>query len=96
MQQRMPRVNVHHKISLCVDTMTPSRSPLCWSTQGDYLPAILVGQHTDDTFVMYGGSYLLSGTQIRDGRFRLFFDAMLDASTIFEVLDELDCTAPGM
>lgn len=65
-----------------------------------YLPAILIGEHTDGTFVTYKGCYALgylnAGLGIVNGKFTLLQEDVPSADTIFPVMNSLNCANLGM
>ena len=65
-----------------------------------YLPAVLVGQHTDGQFVTYAGCYVIGalpsgGPGIVNGRFRLLYEDVPMGDDILTALN-LDCGALGI
>jgi hypothetical protein len=68
-----------------------------------YLPAVLVGQHTDGSYVTYSGCYALgytaqspNGIGIVNGDFQLLQNDVPNATNIFNALNTLNCAALGM
>jgi hypothetical protein len=68
-----------------------------------YVPAVLVGQHSDGSYVTYSGCYALgytaqspNGIGIVNGRFQLLQNDVPNATSIFNALSTLNCAALGM
>jgi hypothetical protein len=67
----------------------------------DYLPAVLVGEHTDGSFVTYSGCYAMGrystgGIGIVNGRFSLLKDDTPTSDEIFNALASVNCASLGM
>lgn len=66
-----------------------------------YVPAVLVGQHTDGNFVAYSGCYAIGVLDVQsygiiNGRFTLVTESVPTAEIIFNALAGLDCATLGM
>jgi hypothetical protein len=68
-----------------------------------YLRVVLVGQHSDGSYVTYSGCYALgytaqspNGIGIVNGRFQLLQNDVPNATSIFNALNTLNCAALGM
>jgi hypothetical protein len=67
----------------------------------DYVPAVLVGEHTDGSFVTYSGCYAMGryntgGVGIVNGRFSVLKDDAPTAEEVFDALAGLNCANLGM
>ena len=63
---------------------------------GRYVSAVLVAQHTDNSFVAYSGCYALGNLPpvewgIVNGQFTLLAETVPTTLTIMNALGELDC-----
>jgi hypothetical protein len=66
-----------------------------------FLPVVLVGQHTDGSYVTYSGCYALGYVGVNtlgivNGRFQLLLNDVPNAATIFNALNTQNCAALGM
>jgi hypothetical protein len=66
-----------------------------------YVPIVLVGQHTDGSFVTYSGCYALgyiaeNTVGIVNGRFQLLQNDTPNGSIIFNALNTINCATLGM